>query len=94
MTFLAIPWAAIIPPEDDMGRRRLQQQGDLYKQGGWWKLRWRVDVLTDQAGDKRTKRAWSKPVIVGPCRGNPAMEPITEKEARRMAWDNFLSRLD
>src|SRR5438128_1155651 len=29
--------------KDDMARRRLQQNGDLYKQGGWWKLRWRED---------------------------------------------------
>src|ERR1041385_7698135 len=29
--------------EDDMGRRRLQQKGDLYQQGGWWKLRWKED---------------------------------------------------
>jgi len=30
---------------DEMARLRLQQKGDLYKQGGWWKLRWREDQI-------------------------------------------------
>ncbi len=75
-----------------MGRKRLQQQGDLYQQGGWWKLRWRVDRIK---ADGTQDRGWSRPVIVGPAAGNAAsLKPITEKEARRQAWNNFLSRLD
>ena len=71
-----------------MARRRLQQQGDLYKQGGWWKLRWHEDHIK---ANGEVKRGWSKSVCVGPCEGPRA---FTEKEARRLAWDNFLSRLD
>jgi integrase len=74
--------------EDDMGRRRLQQKGDLYNQGGWWKLRWREDQV-DVTG--KTKYGWSKPVWIGPSKGQGK---FTEKQAQRVAWDNFLSRLD
>jgi hypothetical protein len=72
----------------DMARKRLQQKGDLYKQGGWWKLRWRED---QRANDGSVRYAWSRPVMIGPCAG---AGKFTEKEARRIAWDNFLSRLD
>ena len=34
----------------DMARKRLQQKGDLYKQGGWWKLRWREDQRKADGG--------------------------------------------
>jgi integrase len=73
---------------DDMARRRLQQKGDLYQQGGWWKLRWKED---QREVDGNVKRGWSKPVWIGPCQGNGR---LTEKQAQRVAWDNFLSRLD
>jgi integrase len=73
---------------DDMARRRLQQNGDLYQQGGWWKLRWREDQLD---GRGKQKRGWSRPVWIGPAAGP---QRLTEKQARRIAWDNFLSRLD
>lgn len=33
----------LLREDTDLGRRRLQQKGDLYNQGGWWKLRWRED---------------------------------------------------
>jgi integrase len=71
-----------------MARRRLQQNGDLYQQGGWWKLRWREDQLSS---DAKQKRGWSRPVWIGPAEGP---QRLTEKQARRIAWDNFLSRLD
>src|SRR5438093_418502 len=73
---------------DDMGRRRLQQDGNLYQQGGWWKLRWREDVKVE-SGD--VVRKWSKPAWIGPSTGK---QRLTEKEARRIAWENFLSKLD
>lgn len=73
---------------DDMARRRLQQKGDLYKQGGYWKLRWREDAL-DEHGI--LIRVWSRPVFIGPCEG-PAR--LTQKEARRAAWDQHLAKLD
>ncbi len=71
-----------------MAAKRLQQKGDLYKQGGWWKLRWREDQI-DAEG--KTAYKWSKPVWIGPAEGRGR---LTEKNARRIAWDNFLSRLD
>src|SRR6266705_3357862 len=72
----------------DMARKRLQQKGDLYQQGGWWKLRWKEDQRNN---DGSIKYAWSKPVFIGPATGKGA---FTEKQARRLAWENFLSRLD
>ena len=74
--------------EQDMARRRLQQKGDLYPQGGFWKLRWRED---QRLADGSVKYGWSRPVWIGPCEG-PGK--LTEKQAQRIAWENFLSRLD
>ena len=73
---------------DDVARRRLQQKGDLYRQGRWWKLRWREEQIR---ADGSLHRGWSKPVCIGPCEGP---QSFTEKQARRLSWDNFLSRLD
>lgn len=78
----------IFTEDVDMGRKRLQQKGDLYEQGGWWKLRWRED---QRKADGSIGYGWSRPVIIGPAKGAGRM---TQKEARREAWDNFLSRLD
>jgi hypothetical protein len=72
----------------DMARKRLQQKGDLYQQGGYWKLRWKED---QRKNDGSITYAWSKPVFIGPAAGKGA---FTEKQARRLAWENFLSRLD
>ena len=78
----------IVSSGDDMARRRLQQKGDLYRQGGWWKLRWREDQIDS---DGKLRRSWSKPAWIGPAEGP---NRLTEKQAQRFAWDNFLSRLD
>jgi integrase len=88
MTFSRSNGGIVPHDRDDMARRRLQQKGDLYRQGGWWKLRWREEQITVNG---QLKRGWTRPVVVGPCEGPGA---FTEKEARRIAWDNFLSRLD
>jgi hypothetical protein len=64
---------------DDMARRRLQQNGDLYQQGGWWKLRWREDQID---GRGKQKRGWSRPVWIGPAEGP---QRLTEKQARRIS---------
>jgi integrase len=72
----------------DFSRRRLQLKGHLYRQGGYWKLRWRED----KAGpDGALRRVWSAPVWIGPCEGPKA---LTERQARRFAWDNVLSKID
>lgn len=82
--------ATVFLPQEghDMARKRLQQKGDLYKQGGWFKLRWREDQIR---ADGSVRYGWSKPVWIGPCEG---LGRFTEKQARRIAWENFLSRLD
>lgn len=72
----------------DMPRRRLQVKGDLYRQGNYWKLRWRETAV---GTDGTLERPWSKPVWVGPCSGPGA---LTKRQAQRIAWDNFLSRID
>lgn len=74
--------------DTDLGRRRLQQKGDLTDVGGWWKLRWREDQIDK---DGRTKYGWSKSVTIGPSEGRGR---FTETQARRIAWENHLSRLD
>lgn len=71
-----------------MSRWRLQKHGDLYEQGGFWKLRWQEDQLKP---DGSVKRGWSKPVWIGPAQGQGR---LTKKEAQRIAWDNFLSKID
>src|SRR6202521_3269159 len=73
---------------DIMARRRLQQKGDLYRSGGYWMLRWHEDHIKANGG---IKRGWSKSICIGPCEGPGG---FTEKEARRLAWENHLSRLD
>ncbi len=73
---------------DSMARRRLQQKGDLFRSGGYWMLRWHEDQID---ADGQFRRGWSKSVCIGPCEGPGA---FTEKEARRLGWENFLSRLD
>lgn len=77
--------------EDDLSRRRLQQAGDLQKTGGWWRLRWRVDAI-DSRGNIR--RAWSKPVVIGPAEKGFGLPPLSKREAKRQAWDTWLSKLD
>jgi len=59
-----------------------------YRRGGYWMFRWHEDQI--KAGDE-IKRGWSKSICIGPCEGPGA---FTEKEARRLAWENHLSRLD
>lgn len=75
----------------DMARRRLQQQGDLTIIGGWWRLRWREDRITDG----KVTRKWSPRVTIGPAPGNPMrIKALTKKEAQRLAWESVLCRID
>jgi integrase len=73
---------------EQLARRRLQQKGDLFDQGGMWKLRWHEDKITP--GGELT-RGWSRAVHLGPSDG---VGKLTEKEARRLGWENFLSKID
>ena len=72
----------------NLARRRLQQMGDLFDQGGMWKLRWHEDKI---GADGEVTRGWSRAVHIGPSAGSLK---LTEKEARRLGWENFLSKLD
>ena len=88
MTF-SKPFGGNVPVyRDDMARRRLQQNGELTRAGGYWWLRWHEDHIN---ADGECKRGWSRRVCIGPCDGPGA---FTKKQAQRMAWENFLSRLD
>ncbi len=71
-----------------LARRRLQQKGDLFDQGGMWKLRWHEDKVL---ANGEVVRGWSRAVHIGPSSGSSR---LTEKEARRLGWENFLSKLD
>ena len=71
-----------------LARRRLQQKGDLFDQGGMWKLRWHEDKI---GADGELVRGWSRAVHIGPSAGSAK---LTEKEARRIGWENFLCKLD
>ena len=89
LTFFASPEVTSSRARDlDLARRRLQQKGDLFNQGGMWKLRWHEDKIRP---DGKLARGWSRSVHIGPSVG-PAK--LTEKEARRIGWENFLSKLD
>jgi integrase len=63
------------PGEDlDMARRRWQQ-GQLYQQGRYWKVRYYEDYITT---DGQLARRKARPVNIGPCVG-PGK--LTEKQA-------------
>jgi len=73
--------------EPDMARRRLQKNGHLYKENGWWKLRWREDVV---AADGTVRRARMSTVIAR-CEGPGA---LTQRKAQREAYDRVLSKVN
>ncbi len=73
-----------------MARRRGQRTGHLYKRAGVWYLRYRVDsVETDPETGKRKRERLTVPIALasGP-RG------VAKREAQRIAWDEYLSKLD
>jgi len=70
-----------------MARRRWQTQGHLYKERGYWKLRYREDVL-DENGKLQRKR--SKPQYLGPSEGPAA---LTEKQAKAMR-DKIMAKVN
>src|ERR1700683_5082165 len=88
MNFSAAFGANVPEYRGNMARRRLQQKGDLYRSGGYWMLRWHEDQIK---ANGEVKRGWSRSVTIGPAEGLGA---LTEKEARRLARENFLARLD
>lgn len=70
-----------------MARRRGQRKGWVYRKGPSWLLQYREDVR-NQAGDiARAKFTRTIADAVGP-------QALTKKQAQRLAWDQFLSKLD
>lgn len=79
---------ALLSDGDDMARRRLQQKGDLTNRSGFWWLRWKADKLNE---DGSVYRGWTKRIAIAQSEGPDAK---TKRQAKRLAWDNFLSRHD
>jgi hypothetical protein len=70
-----------------MARRRLQKKGHLYKENGWWRLRWREDVIGEDGQVKRGRPS----AVIGRCEGPGA---LTYRQADRAAWDQVLSKVN
>ena len=68
---------------EDMARRRGQRGGFLREHHGLWLLTYRV---YDQAGTPHRET-----VTIGPAEGK---EKLTKKQADRVAWDHYLSKVD
>jgi integrase len=74
---------------EQMARRRGQRKGHLYSQGGVWYLRYRVDTAeTDSRANQRRVRV-TVPIALAT---GPAA--VGKREAQRIAWDEYLSKLD
>jgi len=71
-----------------MPRASLQLNCHLYLDDGFWKLRWREDVIAED-GDAKPHAL--KPAWIGPATG-PAQ--LTQEQAREIAWGDLLSRLE
>lgn len=77
----------ILRQGDNMARRRLQKEGHLYKDGGWWRLPWREDVIGDSGLPERRRMS----TVIDRCEGAGA---LTERQAKRKAWDLVLSKVN
>jgi len=73
--------------DDAMARRRLQLKGHLYRDGRWWRLRWREDVIGEDGKITRSRPT----AVIAACKGRGS---FTRKKAERLAWDAILSKLD
>lgn len=73
----------------EMARRRGQRKGHLFERSGYWMLQYRVDSAEiDGAGKPKRARIT---VQVAPSSGPTG---IGKRQAARVAWDEYLSRLD
>ena len=69
--------------EEDMGKRRGQRKGYLRAEHGSWLLTYRIYLPTG--------RSQRETVAIGPATGSGK---LTEKQAERVAWDHYLSKVD
>lgn len=70
-----------------MDQGRLPENCDLYQEGGCWKLRWRDD---SSDAESLGNGHWREPSQIGPTTGPGG---LTEREAQRIAWKQYLSRM-
>ena len=70
-----------------MSRRRLQSKGYLFKQNGWWRLRWRESVLAPDGTQKRRRPN----VMLARCEGPDA---LSKHQAIRKAYEEYLSKVN
>src|ERR1035437_6769309 len=75
--------------EQGMGRRRSQRTGYLYKKGGYWYLQYRVDSRETDAEGKMLRK--NVTVQLAPLKGPGKLDL---REARREAWNRYLSDVD
>ena len=70
-----------------MATRRRLQNGQLYVEGNWWKIRWWEDARGADGRPTRTRPT----AIIGPATG---AGKLSKKEAQRQAWDNILCNVN
>jgi len=70
-----------------MDRVRLPLLNDIYQERGFWKVRCWEDANDEpEFGGEQ----WREELCIGPALGP---DRLTKKEAQRLAWESFLSRL-
>jgi len=71
-----------------MERATLPQNGELFQEGGFWKLRWRNGAASaDVPGNGHGLPPYSIGPAIGPGQ-------LTEAQAQQIAWESILSNLD
>ena len=74
----------------EMARRRGQRKGHLFEKSGCWWLRYRVDTpeIDEKTGEKKRDRIT---VFIAYSKGP---QGVGKREAQRVAWDEYLSKVD
>jgi integrase len=71
-----------------MDRGKLPHYVDLYLESGFWKLRIDMDSINANGLEEHL---WRDPAWIGPATGP---NRLTKKEVQRIAWENFLARIN
>ncbi len=71
-----------------MDRGKLPHYVDLYLESGFWKLRIDMDSINANGLEEHL---WRDPAWIGPATGP---DRLTKKEVQRIAWENFLARMN
>lgn len=87
----AAEWLTIF--QQGMGKRRSQRTGYLYQKGGYWYLQYRVD--SNEIDPLTGKRIRSKVTVqIGAISKGKNSDGLGTREARREAWNRYLSSVD